>query len=107
MRAQFKADPYGCSGELGRKRRERDPFNVGQPYSRTNPELAPLLAHCGPELFDGNLPWPKEKKRVGDVPGDVPRGGERASKTGKRNGDAEKGEESANAETSNHAHDDV
>ena len=105
VRAQFKADPYGCSGELGRKRRERDPFNVGQPYSRTNPELAPLLAHCGPELFDGKLPWPKATERVGDFPS----GGEHASKTGEGNGDAEKGEESANAETSNqnHAHDDV
>tara|TARA_B110000305_G_C19413196_1_gene626586 strand:- start:724 stop:1902 length:1179 start_codon:yes stop_codon:yes gene_type:complete len=106
VRAQFRADPYGCSGELRRKRRARDPFNVGQPYSRTNPELEPLLSHCGPELFDGKLPWPKTKERSGAVPsGD---GG--ASSEGKGDEDAEKGEdEGADGESSkqHHSGDDV
>ena len=106
VRAQFRADPYGCSGELRRKRRARDPFNVGQPYSRTNPELEPLLSHCGPELFDGKLPWPKTKER----PGAVPSGDGGASSEGKGDEDAEKGEdEGADGESSkqHHSGDDV
>jgi hypothetical protein len=106
VRAQFRADPYGCSGELRRKRRARDPFNVGQPYSRTNPELEPLLSHCGPELFDGKLPWPKTKER----PGAVPSGDGGASSEGKGDEHAEKGEdEGADGESSkqHHSGDDV
>ena len=106
VRAQFRADPYGCSGELRRKRRARDPFNVGQPYSRTNPELEPLLSHCGPELFDGKLPWPRTKER----PGAVPSGDGGASSEGKGDEDAEKGEdEGADGESSkqHHSGDDV
>lgn len=106
VRAQFRADPYGCSGELKRKRRARDPFNVGQPYSRTNPELEPLLSHCGPGLFDGKLPWPKTKER----PGAVPSGDGGASSEGKGDEHAEKGEdEGADGESSkqHHSGDDV
>ena len=57
VRAAFAKDPYGCAGALGKKRAGRDPFNVGQPYERTNPDLADLFRHCAARTFEGPLPW--------------------------------------------------
>ena len=40
------------------RRASRDPFKRSVPYGPGCPALAPLLAHCGPELFDASkLPW--------------------------------------------------
>ena len=57
VRAAFAKDPYACAGVLGKKRAGRDPFNVGQPYERTNPDLADLFRHCAATTFEGPLPW--------------------------------------------------
>ena len=68
-REAFSRDPYGARVRegfvpfdqepvyLGEKRLERDPFGRVMPYAGSCPELAGLLAHRGPELFDGPLPW--------------------------------------------------
>lgn len=57
--ALWGADPWGCGGELGAKRAARDPFGRAPPYLRgpSCPELADLLAFCGPGPFRGPLPW--------------------------------------------------
>jgi len=58
--AAFQRDPYGCGdSSLAAKRLERDPFRRGAgPYrGRSCPRLDALLAHCGPALFNGSLPW--------------------------------------------------
>ena len=42
----FRQDPFGCSGSLMSKKRDRDPFAVG-PYSSDRcTELEPILHHC-------------------------------------------------------------
>ena len=56
-RAQFAADPYGVSGALAAKKRERDPLRRRHGYSVSCPELLPLLRHRGPDIFAGPLPW--------------------------------------------------
>jgi hypothetical protein len=53
----FRADPYGAGGVLAAKRTTRDPFNRRIPYSTSCPELTGLLAHGGPDLHVGGLPW--------------------------------------------------
>lgn len=55
---QFFSDMYACSTvALQKKREERNPFSRTIPYSLSSPELADLLDWCGPEIFDGKLPW--------------------------------------------------
>lgn len=56
-RAAFLADPYGSSGDLDAKRRERDPLRRQHGYAASCPELAELLRHAGPGIFAGPLPW--------------------------------------------------
>lgn len=53
----FSEDPYGRGDLLSRKRRERDPFGSRPPYGTTCPEIAGLIAHAGPGIYDGPLPW--------------------------------------------------
>lgn len=55
----FLADPYGCGEILSSKRRDRNPFEQEHAYARTCPEVADLLGHAGPGLFEGPLPWDK------------------------------------------------
>ena len=61
VRRAFSKDPYGCKGVLGKKRESRDPFNLGQPYLCSNPDLAGLMRHCkgggGSGHYKGELPW--------------------------------------------------
>ena len=55
----------GCKGVLGKKRESRDPFNLGQPYLCSNPDLEGLMRVCehrggfvgGGGLYKGELPW--------------------------------------------------
>lgn len=54
---QFRQDPYGCGTVLAKKRQERNPFARYPPYGPHCPRLAPLLGHCGPDIFNGTLPW--------------------------------------------------
>jgi len=53
----FEQDPYGASAEPARKREARNVFRRHHGYAQSCPELAALLAHRGPELFAGPLPW--------------------------------------------------
>jgi len=57
-RAQlFERDPYGATDEPARKREARNVFRRHPGYAQSCPEVAGLLAHRGPELFAGPLPW--------------------------------------------------
>lgn len=53
----FGHDPYGCHGDLRKKRHSRDPFSNGVPYHARCAALKGLLAHCGPRQYLGRLPW--------------------------------------------------
>ena len=53
----FAVDPYGCHGQLLRKRRIRNPFNRESGYLSSCPEVARLLVHRGPALYQDDLPW--------------------------------------------------
>lgn len=53
----FEGDPYGVSPDAAGKREARNVFRRQHGYSIGCPELAPLLAHRGPEIFAGVLPW--------------------------------------------------
>jgi len=53
----FEQDPYGVSAEPALKREARNVFRRHHGYTQSCPELAALLAHRGPELFSGPLPW--------------------------------------------------
>jgi len=53
----FRRDPYGTGDDLVAKRVQRNPFNRQPPYEESCPELAGLLRHRGPDLFQGRLPW--------------------------------------------------
>jgi hypothetical protein len=53
----FEQDPYGTSTEPALKREARNVFRRHHGYAQSCPELAALLAHRGPELFAGPLPW--------------------------------------------------
>ena len=60
VRAAFERDPFGCRGELALKRRERDPFNEGAPYSSEVKILSAFWLHidtCSQRPFKGILPW--------------------------------------------------
>jgi hypothetical protein len=56
-RAQWTRDPYGSFEPLSAKRASRDHFGREAPYPKSCPEVADLLHHRGPELFQGALPW--------------------------------------------------
>lgn len=53
----YSRDPYGCSRELQAKREARNPFHRSHGYLFGCPELVPLFNHCGPEIFERDLPW--------------------------------------------------
>jgi hypothetical protein len=53
----FEQDPYGATAGPARKREARNVFRRHHGYAESCPELAALLAHRGPELFAGPLPW--------------------------------------------------
>ena len=53
----FELDPYGTSTEPVAKRDARNVFRRQHGYLASCPELAELLAHRGPDLFPGPLPW--------------------------------------------------
>lgn len=53
----FINDPYGCNQLLHRKKYQRNPYRRQAPYLLTNPALRDLLLHCGPELYQHELPW--------------------------------------------------
>jgi hypothetical protein len=53
----FERDPYGTSPEPLSKREARNVFHRQHGYLASCPELAGLLAHRGPNLFSGPLPW--------------------------------------------------
>ena len=59
-RAAYVADPYSSSPAFRAKRDARNPFRRTPGYLQSCPELAGLLAHEGPGLYTGSLPW-KEK----------------------------------------------
>jgi len=54
----YLSDPYGCNTDaLSEKRKERNPFFRQPPYLLSCPEIAPLLQWCGPQIYQGYLPW--------------------------------------------------
>ncbi|XP_024365745.1 uncharacterized protein C57A10.07 [Physcomitrium patens] len=53
----FQEDPYGCKGELWKKRIFRDPFVRSVPYPTGCSELRGLFSYCGPDYYMGSLPW--------------------------------------------------
>lgn len=55
--AMFREDPYGCRGELRKKRIGRDPFLRAVPYPVGCPEMRGLFGYCGSDYYIGNLPW--------------------------------------------------
>lgn len=59
---EFRLDPYGCSGDLAKKRAARDPFVVGGNTGERCPDMKALIQHCGPELFNGWLPWDEQRQ---------------------------------------------
>jgi hypothetical protein len=54
---RWEADPYGAFPPLSAKRLARAHAPGAPSYARSCPELAALLNHKGPSLFDGPLPW--------------------------------------------------
>jgi hypothetical protein len=61
-REAYERDPYSASPEFRAKKQTRNPFRRQHGYHLSCPELAELLAHEGPALFTGFLPWlPNEK----------------------------------------------
>jgi hypothetical protein len=55
--AAFALDPYAAGGFLAGKRALRDPFRNQPGFALSCPELRGLLAHRGPEIYSGPLPW--------------------------------------------------
>lgn len=55
--AMFEQDPYGCKGELRKKRITRDPFLRAVPYPVGCPEMRGLFGYCGTDYYIGDLPW--------------------------------------------------
>lgn len=53
----FQEDPYGCSGELRKKRINRDPFLRATPYPAGCPEIRGLFGYCNSQPYFGSLPW--------------------------------------------------
>lgn len=62
----FTHDLYGCGSELHAKRATRDPFSLGAHPAAYCPEMAALMAYCGPGLYKGrqSLPWQAESVRT-------------------------------------------
>jgi hypothetical protein len=56
-RAAYVADPYSSSPAFRAKREARNPFRRTPGYLLHCPELADLVAHEGPALYSGALPW--------------------------------------------------
>jgi len=56
-RDQFRADPYGCGPSILPKKELRNSFRRRHGYAVSCPELTGLLAHSGPEVYSGKLPW--------------------------------------------------
>lgn len=56
-REQWRRDPYGSFEPLAGKRAGRDHFGRKAPYAVSCPEVSALLAHRGPAIFAGPLPW--------------------------------------------------
>ena len=64
----FENDLYGCHTlELSQKKEKRNPFKRSIPYALACPELNDLLAFCGPELYQGLLPWSSAMDQVGKM----------------------------------------
>lgn len=60
VRSLFEKDPYGCTGELAKKRKARDPFGNGGYNADRCPAMKPLLdmVRCeAPWTQGGSLPW--------------------------------------------------
>ncbi|KAG0615886.1 hypothetical protein M758_5G073200 [Ceratodon purpureus] len=55
--SMFQEDPYGCRGDLRKKRILRDPFLRAVPYPVGCPEMRGLFGYCGSDYYIGNLPW--------------------------------------------------
>ncbi len=53
----YREDPYSSGPRFRSKRVERNPMRRQSGYAISCPELAGLLAHEGPELYRGALPW--------------------------------------------------
>jgi hypothetical protein len=56
-RAAYELDPYSSSPAFRAKRDSRNPFRRTPGYLQRCPELAGLVAHEGPELYSGTVPW--------------------------------------------------
>lgn len=56
-RAAYEADPYSSSPHFRAKRESRNPFRRTPGYWQHCPELLGLVAHEGPGLYSGALPW--------------------------------------------------
>lgn len=64
VRSLFEKDPYGCRGELAKKRVSRDPFGNGGYHADRCPAMRPLLDMVGCQTTHARmegLPW---KSRV-------------------------------------------
>jgi hypothetical protein len=53
----YRRDPYSSGERFRVKRQVRNPFLRQNGYPISCPEIAELLRHEGPELFDAALPW--------------------------------------------------
>ena len=53
----YTQDPYSSSATFQAKRAERNPFRRQNGFAISCPDVAGLLAHRGPELYGGALPW--------------------------------------------------
>jgi hypothetical protein len=53
----YRRDPYSSGESFRAKRAERNPYRRQNGYAISCPEMAGLLAHQGPESYDGPLPW--------------------------------------------------
>lgn len=56
-RVRYAADPYSSSEFFQRKREDRNPFRLQHGYAVSCPEIKDLLAHEGPRVYAGPLPW--------------------------------------------------
>ena len=53
----FQHDPYGCRGDIQKKRAARNPGRRLAPYALSCPDLKGLLLFCGEHVYGGELPW--------------------------------------------------
>ena len=56
-RREWASDPYGQGAQLKSKREQRNHLRRAAPYQGTCPEIREMMAHSGPELFGGAVPW--------------------------------------------------